>query len=105
MVAVVSSVIITGTATIPAMKRVGFQPHVAGGIEAAASSGGQFMPPVMGATAFLIAQLLGIPYLEVMKAALIPAVLYFIAVLVGVYTYAVRMKMNPVPADEIPSWR
>jgi len=101
----VANVMITGTVTIPLMKRVGFQPHVAGGIEAAASSGGQFMPPVMGATAFLIAQFLGIPYLEVMKAALIPAVLYFIAVLVGVYTYAVRTRMNPVPAEEIPSWR
>jgi len=101
----VANVMITGTVTIPLMKRVGFQPHVAGGIEAAASSGGQFMPPVMGATAFLIAQFLGISYFEVCKAALIPAVLYFIAVLVGVYTYAVRMKMNPVPADEIPSWR
>ena len=101
----VANVMITGTVTIPLMKRVGFQPHVAGGIEAAASSGGQFMPPVMGATAFLIAQFLGIPYFEVCKAALIPAVLYFIAVLVGVYTYAVRTKMTPVPGAEIPSWR
>jgi TRAP transporter 4TM/12TM fusion protein len=101
----VANVMITGTVTIPLMKRVGFQPHVAGGIEAAASSGGQFMPPVMGATAFLIAQFLGIPYFEVCKAALIPAVLYFIAVLVGVYTYAVRAKLTPVPSEEIPSWR
>lgn len=101
----VANVMITGTVTIPLMKRVGFQPHVAGGIEAAASSGGQFMPPVMGATAFLIAQFLGIPYFEVCKAALIPAVLYFIAVLVGVYTYAVRTRLTPVPAADIPSWR
>lgn len=101
----VANVMITGTVTIPLMKRVGFQPHVAGGIEAAASSGGQFMPPVMGATAFLIAQFLGISYYEVCKAALIPAVLYFVAVLVGVYAYAVRTKMSAVPAEEIPSWR
>lgn len=101
----VANVMITGTVTIPLMKRVGFQPHVAGGIEAAASSGGQFMPPVMGATAFLIAQFLGISYFEVCKAALIPAVLYFIAVLVGVYIYAVRTKMSAVPAENIPSWR
>lgn len=101
----VANVMITGTVTIPLMKRVGIQPHVAGGIEAAASSGGQFMPPVMGATAFLIAQFLGISYFEVMKAALIPAILYFVGVLVGVYAYAVRAKLEPVPFEEIPSWR
>ena len=101
----VANVMITGTVTIPLMKRVGFAPHVAGGIEAAASSGGQFMPPVMGATAFLIAQFLNIPYLDVCKAALIPAVLYFVAVLVGVYAYAVRTRMTPVSAADIPSWR
>jgi TRAP transporter 4TM/12TM fusion protein len=101
----VANVMITGAVTIPMMKRVGFAPHVAGGIEAAASSGGQFMPPVMGATAFLIAQFLGIPFWEVCKAALIPAVLYYVAVLVGVYVYAVRTKMKPIPREEIPSWR
>lgn len=100
----VANVMITGTVTIPLMKRVGFKPHVAGGIEAAASSGGQFMPPVMGATAFLIAQFLGVSYFEVMKAALIPAVLYFVGVLVGVYAYAVRSKLEPFPVEEIPSW-
>ena len=101
----VANVMITGTVTIPLMKRVGIKPHVAGGIEAAASSGGQFMPPVMGATAFLIAQFLGISYFEVMKAALIPAILYFVGVLVGVYVYAVRSKLKPFPPEEIPSWR
>jgi TRAP transporter 4TM/12TM fusion protein len=101
----VANVMITGTVTIPLMKRVGIKPHVAGGIEAAASSGGQFMPPVMGATAFLIAQFLGISYFEVMKAALIPAILYFVGVLVGVYAYAVRAKLKPIPPEEIPSWR
>jgi TRAP transporter 4TM/12TM fusion protein len=101
----VANVMITGTVTIPLMKRMGIKPHVAGGIEAAASSGGQFMPPVMGATAFLIAQFLGVPYLEVMKAALIPAVLYFVSVLVGVYAYSVRANLDPFPAEEIPSWR
>jgi TRAP transporter 4TM/12TM fusion protein len=101
----VANVMITGTVTIPLMKRVGIKPHVAGGIEAAASSGGQFMPPVMGATAFLIAQFLGISYFEVMKAALVPAILYFVGVLVGVYAYAVRAKLEPIPPEEIPSWR
>lgn len=100
----VANVMITGTVTIPLMQRVGIKPHVAGGIEAAASSGGQFMPPVMGATAFLIAQFLGISYFDVMKAALIPAVLYFTSVLVGVYSYAVRAKLAPIPPTEIPSW-
>ncbi len=101
----VANVMITGTVTIPLMRRVGIQPHVAAGIEAAASSGGQFMPPVMGATAFLIAQFLGVSYFEVMKAALIPAVLYFVGVQVGVYAYALRAKLEPFPVEEIPSWR
>ena len=100
-----ANVMITGTVTIPLMKRVGIAPHVAGGIEAAASSGGQFMPPVMGATAFLIAQFLGISYFEVMRAALIPAILYFVGVQVGVYAYALRAKLEPFPREEIPSWR
>jgi len=76
----VANVVTTGAFTIPLMKRAGYKPHVAGAIEAAASTGGQIMPPVMGAAAFLMAEMTGIKYLEIMKAALIPALLYFFAV-------------------------
>jgi len=101
----VANVMVTGTVTIPMMKRVGFKPYVAAGVEAAASSGGQFMPPVMGATAFLIAMNLGIDYLEVIKAATIPAVIYFMGVLVAVYSYARRSALPPLSKEEIPTWR
>lgn len=97
-----ANVMITGTVTIPLMKRIGYKPHVAGAIEAAASTGGQFMPPVMGATAFLIMEFLGVSYLDIIKAALIPAVLYFLGVLAFVYMYAVRLGLRGLPRDELP---
>ncbi len=68
----------TGTFPIPLMKRGGYPPHVAAAIEAVASSGGQIMPPIMGASAFIMADYLGIPFIQVAKAAIIPALLYFI---------------------------
>ena len=83
--AAVANVFVTGNVTIPLMKRVGVKPELAAATEAAASTGGQIMPPVMGFAAFFIVQLLGIPYIEVVKAAWIPAVLYFLAVGVAVY--------------------
>jgi TRAP transporter 4TM/12TM fusion protein len=72
-----ANVATTGAFTIPLMKRVGFQPHYAGAVEAAASTGGQIMPPVMGAAAFIIADALGVPYMKVLLAAIVPALLYF----------------------------
>ena len=101
----VANVMVTGSITIPLMKRVGFQPHVAGAVEAAASTGGQFMPPVMGAAAFLMMQFLAVDYLQIVKAAFIPAVLYFIGVLAGVYFYALRSGLTGLPASELPSLR
>ena len=85
-----ANVIITGSFTIPLMKKAGYKPEIAGAIEAAASTGGQIMPPVMGATVFLLAYLTGMPYAEVMIAALIPAVFYFIGIFAGVEFIARR---------------
>jgi TRAP transporter 4TM/12TM fusion protein len=79
-----------GALTIPMMKRIGFEPHVAAAIEAVASTGGQLMPPVMGAAAFMMAEFLGIPYLTVAKGALIPAVLYYLALFTAIHFYSVR---------------
>ncbi len=101
--AAVANVAITGAFTIPYMKRVGYHPNLAGAIEATASTGGQLMPPVMGASAFLMAFFLGIPYVEVMIAGILPAIFYYLAVGVGVQLIAVSNNIkSPV---ETPDWR
>ena len=87
--AAVANVAITGAFTIPYMKRVGYRPALAGAIEATASTGGQLMPPVMGAAAFLMAFFVGVPYAEIMLAGVIPAVLFYLAVFVGVQVLTV----------------
>jgi len=91
----VANVVTTGTFTIPLMKRAGFKPHFAGAIEAAASTGGQLMPPVMGAGAFILATWTNIPYLEVASAAVIPAVLYYAALIAAIHFRAGRMGIEP----------
>lgn len=91
----------TGNFTIPLMKSVGYSGETAGGIEVAASIGGQWMPPVMGAAAFIMASLLGIPYLTVMQNAFIPAVLYFITVAAMVIAITGRKNISPMPQEEI----
>jgi len=96
------NVVATGSLTIPLMKRVGYRPRSAGAIEAAASTGGQIMPPIMGAGAFIMAEVTGIPYTDIIVAALIPAVLYFISVYFMVDFEAARMGMKGLPADELP---
>lgn len=93
--AAVANVAITGAFTIPFMKKVGYKPEFAGAIEATASTGGQLMPPVMGAAAFLMASFLGVSYAEVMVAGIIPAVLYFWGVMLGVQFLAVRNNIRP----------
>ncbi len=98
--AAVANVAITGAFTIPFMKRVGYKPEVAGANEATASTGGQLMPPVMGASAYLMASFLGLPYATVMLAALVPAVLYFWGCILGVQFIAVRSGIEP-PAERI----
>jgi TRAP transporter 4TM/12TM fusion protein len=86
----VANVVTAGALTIPMMKKVGFEPHIAGAIEAVASTGGQLMPPVMGAAAFMMAEFLRVPYLTVAKAAVIPAVLYYLALFTAIHFYSVR---------------
>ena len=98
----VSNVATTGIVTIPLMTRGGFAPARAGGIEAVASTGGQLMPPVMGASAFLMAELLQIPYREVVLAALVPALLYYLALFVQIDLLAAREGIGAVPRAERP---
>ena len=91
----VANVVTTGTFTIPLMKRAGFRPFFAGAIEAAASTGGQLMPPVMGAGAFILATWTNVPYLEVAVAAIIPSILYYSALLAAIHFRAARMGIEP----------
>lgn len=92
----------TGAITLPAMTRLGYPRRMAGAVEAVASSGGQIMPPLMGAGAFVMVELTGVPYTEIMAAALLPAVLYFLAVWVGINAFADRHDLPPVPAGDRP---
>jgi TRAP transporter 4TM/12TM fusion protein len=88
------NVAVTGSFTIPLMKREGYQPHQAGAIEAVVSTGGQIMPPVMGAAAFIMAEIVGTPYVNIMKAGLIPALLFFLSVLFVVHLQAVKSDLK-----------
>ncbi len=99
----VANVMTTGTFSIPLMKRIGYRPAFAGAVEAVASTGGQIMPPIMGAAAFVMAEFLGVAYIEVAKYALIPAVLYFGAVFMAVHFEARRVGMVGLPKSELPS--
>ncbi len=98
----VSNVVSTGVITIPLMRRAGYEPKVAGAFEAVASTGGQLMPPIMGAAAFLMAEILEIGYTEVVIAAIIPAVLYYVAVFIYADLEAARKNIAPVPEHLIP---
>jgi TRAP transporter 4TM/12TM fusion protein len=98
----VSNVVVDGALTIPMMKRAGYPPHLAAAIEAVASNGGQIMPPVMGAAAFLIAEYLGLPYGEVTLAAAIPAGLYYLALFVQVDLEAAKRGLTGLRAAELP---
>lgn len=101
----VANTVTTGTFTIPLMKRIGFESHVAGAVEATASSGGALMPPIMGAAAFVMAEYLGIPYIEICKAALIPAILYYLAIFSVVHFYSLKSGLVGLPAHELPRAR
>jgi TRAP transporter 4TM/12TM fusion protein len=98
----VANVVLDGAITIPMMKRTGYPAHVAAAIEAVASNGGQIMPPVMGAASFLIAEFLGIPYGDVVLAALVPACLYYLALFVQVDLEAARLGLIGLPREQIP---
>ena len=98
----VANVVGTGSLTIPMMKKLGYHKDFAGAVEAAASTGGQLMPPVMGAAAFLMAEFVGVPYIDIVKAAIIPALLYFAGVWLGVHFEAKRSNLKGVPRSELP---
>ena len=100
----IANVVTSGAFTIPLMKKVGYRGEEAGGIEAAASTGGQILPPIMGAGAFLIAEYTGLPYLEVVKAGLVPAILYMGTVFVFVHLVAVARDLKGLPASELPQF-
>lgn len=93
----------TGTFTIPLMKKIGYPAHFAGAVEAVASTGGQFMPPVMGAVAFIMAEWLAVPYTQVALAAFLPAVLYYVVLFASVHFEASRLGLRPISASELPS--
>jgi len=99
---VITNVLTTGVMTIPAMKRVGFAPAYAGGVEACASTGGVLMPPIMGATAFVMATYLELPYGEIVLAAVIPSVLYYFGLFMQIDAYSARFKMKGLPIGELP---
>lgn len=101
----VSNVVVDGPITIPMMKRAGYAPHMAAAIEAVASTGGQIMPPVMGVAAFLIAEFLSIPYSEVALAAVIPALLYYLALFVQVDLEAAKRSLIGLPVEQLPRFR
>ncbi|MCL7464845.1 TRAP transporter fused permease subunit [Phaeovulum sp. NW3] len=99
------NVVATGSLTIPLMKRLGYRKDTAGAVEAAASTGGQIMPPIMGAGAFIMAEVTGIPYTDIAVAAIIPALLYFVSVYFMVDLEAAKMGMRGMREDELPKFR
>ena len=101
----VANVVTTGTFTIPLMKRTGYTPVMAGAVEACASTGGMFTPPIMGAAAFIIAEFMGVPYLRIMLAAAIPAFLFYWAVILFVDIEAVKTGLRGLPRDQLPPLR
>jgi TRAP transporter 4TM/12TM fusion protein len=100
----VANVVGSGSFTIPMMKKLGYHKNFAGAVEAAASTGGQLMPPIMGAAAFLMAEFVGVPYMEVVKAAVVPAILYFLGVFLGVHFEAKKNNLKGTPRSQLPPW-
>ncbi len=98
----VANTVESGSFTIPMMKRLGYRPEFAAAVEASASTGGQIMPPIMGAAAFIMAEFINIPYLDIAKAAAIPACLYFLGVFIEVHFEARRCKLRGMSRDELP---
>ncbi|BDC94374.1 TRAP transporter permease [Treponema bryantii] len=98
----VSNTVGSGSFTIPMMKRLGYKGEFAGAVEAAASTGGQLMPPIMGAAAFLMAESLGMPYITIVKAAIIPAILYFTGIFITVHLEAKKLGLKGMPKDKLP---
>ncbi|OGP65910.1 MAG: hypothetical protein A2169_14605 [Deltaproteobacteria bacterium RBG_13_47_9] len=101
----VANVVTTGSVTIPLMKKTGYPPYFAGAVEATASCGGQIMPPIMGAAAFIMATFLGIPYVKIAISATIPAILYYLAVFIQVDLEAAKNGLKGLPSDMLPKLR
>ncbi len=101
----VGNTVTTGSVTIPMMKKTGYPGEVAGRVEAAASTGGQIMPPIMGAAAFLMAEMVGVPYSNIVVRAILPAVLYFIGIFLMVHLRAQRLGLKGIPREELPKAR
>lgn len=99
---VISNILTTGPITIPTMKKTGYPAHYAAAVEACASTGGTLMPPIMGAVAFIMASFLGVPYAEIMIAAFLPALLFYLALLFQVDIYAAKRGLEGMPAEDIP---
>ncbi len=100
----VGNTVTTGSVTIPMMKKTGYKPAFAGAVEAASSTGGQIMPPIMGAAAFLMAEYMGIPYIEVATKAIIPALLYFAGIFIAVHLEAKKLDLKGMSKDELPTF-
>ena len=98
----VSNTVGSGSFTIPMMKRLGYKGEFAGAVEAASSTGGQIMPPIMGAAAFLMAESLGLPYITIVKAAIVPAILYFTGIFITVHLEAKKLGLKGLPKDQLP---
>ena len=101
----VGNTVTTGSVTIPMMKKTGYKPEFAGAVEAAASTGGQIMPPLMGAAAFLMAEYMGLPYATVAVKAILPAVLYFTGIFIAVHLEAKKLGLKGLSRDEMPAWK
>ena len=101
----VGNTVTTGSMTIPMMKKTGYRSEFAGAVEAAASTGGQIMPPIMGAAAFLMADYLGVPYSSIIVKAILPAVLYFMGIFIAVHLEAKRLSLKGIPKEELPRFR
>ena len=100
----VANTVGSGSITIPMMKRTGYKPEFAAAVEAAASTGGQIMPPIMGAAAFLMAEYMNLPYMEVAKKAILPAILYFAGIFIAVHLEAKKLGLQGIPKDQMPKW-
>ena len=100
----VSNTVGSGSFTIPMMKKLGYKPEFAGAVEASASTGGQLMPPIMGAAAFLMAESIGVPYVTIVKAAIVPAVLYFAGIFITVHLEAKKLGLKGLPREELPKF-
>ena len=100
----VGNTVTTGSVTIPMMKKTGYRNEFAAAVEAASSTGGQIMPPIMGAAAFLMADFIGVPYSDVISKAVLPAILYFFGIFITVHLEAKRLRLTGIPKDQLPSF-